>query len=70
VTIDQLDYCTPEARTEMTNNIPFLGDSKITYESVGVGLLKESSLMGSFPTPFPPITQHITTFNMAHQSFE
>jgi hypothetical protein len=74
VTIDQLDYCTPDARTQTTNNIPFLGDSKITYESVGVGLLKYSSLMGTFPTPLPPTTQHITMVNMistmVHQSLE
>jgi hypothetical protein len=74
VTIDQLDYCTPDARTQMTNNIPFLGDSKITYESVGVGLLKDSSLMGTFPAPLPPTMQHIAMINMistmAHQSYE
>jgi hypothetical protein len=26
VTIDQLDYCTPDYRNQMNNNIPFLGD--------------------------------------------
>ena len=74
VTIDQLDYCAPDARTQATNNIPFLGDSKITYESVGVGLPSYYSLMGTFPTPLPPTTQHITTVNMiytmVHQSLE
>jgi hypothetical protein len=74
VTIDQLDYCTPDARTPATNNIPFLGDHKITYESVGVGILKDSSLMGTFPAPLPPTTQHISTINMistmAYQSLE
>jgi hypothetical protein len=73
-TIDQLDYCTPDAHTPSTNNIPFLGDSNITYESVGVGLLKYSSLMGTFPAPLPPTTQHIATINMistmAYQYFE
>jgi hypothetical protein len=68
VTINQLDYF------QTTNKIPFLGDSKITYESVGLGLLKDSSLMGTFPTPLPPTTQHIAMVNMistmAHQSFE
>jgi hypothetical protein len=74
VTIDQLDYCTPDARTPATNNIPFLGDTKITYESVGVGILKDSSLMGTFPTPLPPTSQHISMINMistmAYQSYE
>jgi hypothetical protein len=51
-----------------------LGDIKITYESVGVGILKDSSLMGTFPAPLPPTTQHISTINMiltmAYQSFK
>ena len=74
VTIDQLYYYTPGACTPAANNIPFLGDSKITYESVGVGLLKDYSLMGTFPTLPPPTSQHIMTINMilimAHQSYE
>jgi hypothetical protein len=74
VTIDQLDYCTPDARTPTTNNIPFLGDHKITYESVGVVLLKDSRLMGTFPAPLPPTTHHISTINMilttTYQSLE
>jgi hypothetical protein len=74
VTIDQLYYCTPDARTPPTNNIPFLGDHKITYESVGVGLLKYSSLMGTFPAPLPPTTHHIAKINMistmAYQSLQ
>jgi hypothetical protein len=34
------------------NNVPFLGQN--SFESVGVGLLKDSSLMGFFPFPAPP----------------
>jgi hypothetical protein len=74
VTIDQLDFCTPDARAPVTNNIPFLGDHQVTYESIGVGLLKYSILMGTFPTPLPPTTHHISTVNMistmAYQSLE
>jgi hypothetical protein len=74
VTIDQLDFCTPDARAPVTNNIPFLGDHPVMYESIGVGLLKYSSLMGTFPTPLPPTTHHIATINMistmAYQSLE
>jgi hypothetical protein len=74
VTIDQLDFCTTDAHAPATNNIPFLGDHKITYESIGVGLLKYSSLMGTFPTPLPPTTHHIATvdmiFTVAYQSLE
>jgi hypothetical protein len=44
------------------------------YESIGVGLLKDSSLMGTFPTPLPPTTHHIATINMisttVYQSLE
>jgi hypothetical protein len=61
VTVDQLDFCMTDARAPATNNIPFLGDHKITYESVGVILLKYSSLMGTFPTPLPSTTHHIST---------
>jgi hypothetical protein len=59
-----LDFCTTDAHTPTTNNIPFLGDHKITYESIGVGLLKDSSLMGTFPTPLPPTAHHIATVDM------
>jgi hypothetical protein len=74
VTINQLDYFTPNARTPTTNNIPFLGDSKITYESVGVGILKYTSLMGTLLAPGPPTTKHIAMINMiltmAYKSFK
>jgi len=57
VTIDQLDYCTPYLHNHATNNVPFLGYSKLSYESVGVGLLKYSSLMGYFPLTYPETLQ-------------
>jgi hypothetical protein len=64
VTIDQLDFYTTDARAPATTNIPFLGDHKITYESVGVGLMKDSSLIGTFPRPLPLTTHHIATVDM------
>jgi hypothetical protein len=74
VTVDQLDFCTTDAHVPSTNNIPFLGDHKITYERIGVGLLKYSSLMGTFPTPLPPTTHNISTVDMisiaAYRSLE
>jgi hypothetical protein len=74
VTIDELDFCILDARAPATNNIPFLGDHKITYESVSVGLLKYSTLMGTFPAPLPPTMHHITIVNMisttTYQSLE
>jgi hypothetical protein len=73
VTVDQLDFCMTDAYAPTTNNIPFLGDHTITYESIGVGLLKYSSLIGTFTTPLPSNTQHIATIDMiltvAYQSF-
>jgi hypothetical protein len=63
-----------DVRAPATNNIPLLGDHKITYERITVGLLKDSSLMVTFPTPLPPTTHHIATINMistvAYQSLE
>jgi hypothetical protein len=74
VTVDQLDFCMTDARAPATNNISFLGDKKMMYESVGVGLLKDFILMGTFPTPLPLTTHHISTVNMiltiAYQSLE
>ena len=49
VTIDQLDFYTPDLHSQHTNIVPFVEGSKISYESVGVGLLKDSSFMGTFP---------------------
>ena len=49
VTIDQLNHYTPDIRNHGSNNVPFVDDSKLFYESVGVGLLKDSSLMGTLP---------------------
>jgi hypothetical protein len=44
------------------------------YESIGVGLLKYSSLMSTFTTPLPSTTHHIATIDMistmAYQSLE
>ena len=39
----------------MANNIPMLGQSPPPYHSIGVGMLKDSSLMGIFPST-PPNT--------------
>jgi hypothetical protein len=64
ITIDQLEFYTTDARAPTTNNIPFLGDHKIMYEIIGVGLIKYSSLIGTFPTPLLLTTHHISTINM------
>ena len=62
VTIDQLDYCTPDIMTPMENNIPMLGQSPPPYQSIGVGMLKDSTLMGVFPSASP--STEVATINM------
>ena len=58
VTIDQLDFCTTNLRTNTETTIPLVGDSSSKPEMTGVGLFKDSSLMGVFPSspPDPPLT--------------
>jgi hypothetical protein len=63
VTLDQLDYCTPDLHASPKSNVPFLGHSNLEYESLGVCLLKYSSLMGFFPLS-PLDTPKVSTLNM------
>ena len=53
VTIDQLDYCTLDIHNHGANNVTFFKASKLSYESLGVEILKYSSLMGNFPLSSP-----------------
>jgi hypothetical protein len=46
IIVDQLDYINPDLHNVATNDIHFLGQSSL--ESVGLGLLKDSSLVGFF----------------------
>ena len=62
VTIDQLNFCTSDVTTPMANNIPILGQSPPPYHSIRVGMLKDSSLMGIFPSNPPNI--EMATANM------
>ena len=55
VTIFQLEYYFPDITATMTNNVPMLGKSPPPYQSVGVGILKDSSLMGVFPSNIDPL---------------
>ena len=45
----------PDVTTPMSNNIPMLGQSAPPYQSIGVGMLKDSSLMGIFSSNHPNI---------------
>ena len=51
VTIDQLALFNVDNRT---GNMSFIANTPLGYENVGVGLLKDLSLMGTFPIPPPP----------------
>jgi hypothetical protein len=61
IIVDQLEYTTLDLHNLASNNVPFLGWN--SFESVGVGLLKDSSLMGVFPSPAPPTSQ-VSMLNM------
>jgi hypothetical protein len=52
VTVDQLAFFNSDNRT---GNVPFIAKNPLGYENVGVGLLKDSSLMGTFPIPPPDV---------------
>ena len=45
----------PDVTTSMANNIPMLGQSPPPYQSIGVGMLKDSSLMGIVSSTLPNI---------------
>jgi hypothetical protein len=66
ITVDQLAFFNSDTRT---GNIPFIEKPPPGYENVGVGLLKDSSLMGTFPIP-PPDVPHlfIASINMISTS--
>jgi hypothetical protein len=51
VTVDQLAFFNVDTHT---GNVSFIANTPPGYENVGVGILKDSSLMGTFPIPPPP----------------
>jgi len=55
ITVDQLAFFNSDT---CTSNIHFIVKTPPGYENVGVGLLKDSSLMGTFPIP-PPDVPHL-----------
>jgi hypothetical protein len=52
ITVDQLTLFNSDS---CTSNMPFISKTPPSYENVGVGLLKDSTLMGTFPIPPPDI---------------
>jgi hypothetical protein len=62
VTIDQLAFFNYDTHT---GNVPFIAKTLLGYENVSVGLLKDSSLMGTFPIPPPDVPRpSIASINM------
>jgi hypothetical protein len=63
VMVDQLAFFNVDTRT---GNVPFIENTPPGYENVGVGLLKDSLLMGTFPIPPPPNipTPYVASINM------
>jgi hypothetical protein len=62
VTVDQLAFLNSDT---CTGNVPFIAKTPSGYENVGVGLLKDSSLMGTFPIPSPDIPRpSVASINM------
>ena len=53
VSIDQLDYCTPNVRFDIVANVPLVSNSHPVLELIGVGLFKDPCLMGVFLPPIP-----------------
>lgn len=48
--VDQLYFFSSGSSNE---NVPYVGNTEIPYESVGAGLFKDSVLMGNFTLPPP-----------------
>jgi hypothetical protein len=62
VTVDQMTFFNYDS---LTSNVPFISKTPSSYENVRVGLLKDSTLMGTFPIP-PPDIPHpfVASINM------
>jgi hypothetical protein len=62
ITFDQLAFFNSNTRS---SNVSFIAKTPPGYESIGVGLLKDSSLMGTFPIPPPDVRRlSIASINM------
>lgn len=52
VTVDQISFF---ASSSSSSNVPYVGNTNIPYESMGTGIFKDSSLMGTFTLPPPHV---------------
>jgi hypothetical protein len=61
-TVDQLAFFNSDIRTR---NVSFIAKTLLGYENVGVGLLKESLLMGTFSIPLSDVSRpSVASINM------
>jgi len=75
ITVDQMAFFNVDSHTR---NVPFISKTPTSYENVGVGLLKDSTLRGTFPIPPPNIPPpFVTSINMisnyvseTHESYD
>ena len=52
ITVDQMAFFNSNSHT---SNVPFISKTPLGYENVGVGIFKDSTLMGTFPILPPDI---------------
>ena len=63
ITVNQLDFCTPNLRPQANSSVPLISDSISTTQSIGTGLFKDPYLMGVFPLSSPDLPK-IAPVNM------
>jgi hypothetical protein len=64
--VDHLAFFSSDSHT---SNVPFIEKTPPSYENVGLGLLKDSSLMGTCPIPPPDLpTPFVASINMISTS--
>lgn len=56
----------PTQISTMVNSVPLMGDHPVQFKSVGVGLFKNSSLMGVFPQLLLPNSPSTYTTTCVH----
>jgi hypothetical protein len=67
ITVDQSAFFNSDSHTR---NVPFISKTPPSFENVSVGLLKHSTLMGTFPIPPPDIPPpFIVSINMISNFF-
>jgi hypothetical protein len=67
IIVDQLAFFNSDSRTR---NVPVIAKTPPGYDNFGVGVLKDSSLMGTFPIPPPNIPPpFVASINMISTSF-